>query len=403
MKVEDANTGFNTVIETLAVGETKTFSTSHVVTEADILAGFYTNTVTAKGDPIDDPKDPENPKVPEDEDTVTTGDEDDPDGPTPEIEDKDAHLTVSKRTTSTPADKAGYKPGEIITYELTVTNDGNLTVTDIVLTDELTGNAGSAAIKVGTLEPGQTSKAFTVTYTVTEADAKAGSVHNEATVTGKVDNPVDPDKPVNVEIIPGTRDDPTQTDTKTPVTHDPPIRKVITGDQPSVASTFRFQLKAVSTTVSELNGSMPMPEGSNGQIKIASIEGAGETEFGNITFEKAGTYIYEMSEVNNGVEGYTYDTGVYTVKYVIAEDSTGKKLTCTRTITKNGQAADEVVFTNVYTAPKQKTTEKTGSSANAVKTGDDTPIMMWFLILIAAMAAAAGAWVVSRRRRKAQR
>jgi uncharacterized repeat protein (TIGR01451 family) len=41
-------------------------------------------------------------------------------------------------TTSTPANGAGYILGEEITYKITVTNDGNLTITDITLTDELT-------------------------------------------------------------------------------------------------------------------------------------------------------------------------------------------------------------------------------------------------------------------------
>ena len=91
--VEDKDTGLSETIATLAVGATETFTTSHAVTEADILAGSYTNTVTAKGDPI-------NGKTPEGEDSATTGNASDPDGPNPPIEELDVTLTVNKKITN---------------------------------------------------------------------------------------------------------------------------------------------------------------------------------------------------------------------------------------------------------------------------------------------------------------
>ena len=198
--VKDEDTGFETTIETLAVGESKDFTTSHEVTEADIIKGSYTNTVTAKGDPIDDPKDPENPKTPEGEDTTTTGDEDDPDGPNPPIEEKDAHITITKVTTSTPENGKAYAKDEEITYEITVTNDGNLTITDITVTDELTGDEWTIA----SLAP-EATEVFEATYTVTSDDVKNGSVLNEATAKGTSPDPDEPDVPVE----PGKKEDPT--------------------------------------------------------------------------------------------------------------------------------------------------------------------------------------------------
>ena len=56
VKVEDPLTGLTETIETLAVGETRTFTTEYVVTEADVLKGFVLNTATATGDKIKDPK-----------------------------------------------------------------------------------------------------------------------------------------------------------------------------------------------------------------------------------------------------------------------------------------------------------------------------------------------------------
>ena len=54
--VEDPLTKLTATIETLAVGETKTFTTEYVVTEADVLEGHVLNTATATGDKIKDPK-----------------------------------------------------------------------------------------------------------------------------------------------------------------------------------------------------------------------------------------------------------------------------------------------------------------------------------------------------------
>ena len=203
VNVNDEATGLSETIETLAVGETKTFTTEHVVTEADIIAGYFTNTVTGKGDPIPDPLDPENPKTPEDEDTVTTGDEDDPDNP-PEIEPKDPHLTVVKVTTSEPENGETYGLGEWITYLITVTNDGNLTISDITVIDLLEGFIFDEldAVTNITLTPGG-SWEYTGSYEVTEADQAAGVVVNEATATGKDPEGKDP------EVTPGITEDPT--------------------------------------------------------------------------------------------------------------------------------------------------------------------------------------------------
>ena len=51
----------------------------------------------------------------------------------------DGHLTVKKEITSPPANGETYALGETITYRITVTNDGEDTVTDITVTDALTG------------------------------------------------------------------------------------------------------------------------------------------------------------------------------------------------------------------------------------------------------------------------
>ena len=71
VKIEDPLTKLTATIETLPVGETRTFTTEYVVTEADVLEGHVLNTATAKGDEIKDPKGDE-PKEPNGGDEVET-------------------------------------------------------------------------------------------------------------------------------------------------------------------------------------------------------------------------------------------------------------------------------------------------------------------------------------------
>ena len=194
--VTDESTGFSTTIEVLAVGEEKTFTTSHIVDEADVLAGSYTNTATVKADPIPDPSNPGNPKTPEGEDTVTTGDEGEPDGPVPPIEGLNTTLTVNKKVSNTPANGEAYVVGETIEFTITVKNDGNTTYTNVAVTDESTGF--STTIEKLAIGEEQT---FTTSHTVNEADVLAGSYTN--TVTAKGDPIPDPKDPEDLKTPEG--------------------------------------------------------------------------------------------------------------------------------------------------------------------------------------------------------
>ena len=185
IQVSDPLTGLNETIQSLAPGEEKIFTTTYTVTEQDVLAGKIVNVATVKATDEDG-------KTVEDETTKEL-----------ETEEKSSHLTVIKTTTSTPADGKAYSVGEKITYKITVTNDGNITVTNVQVTDELTGNVGDLAWTVDSIAPGE-SKEFTAEYTVTEADAKAGKVHNVATAQGSTDDPENPEVPVT----PGETEDP---------------------------------------------------------------------------------------------------------------------------------------------------------------------------------------------------
>jgi len=188
--VTDELTGLSKTIAELAVGATEKITTEYVVTSDDILAGKVLNVVTVTADPVN-PDDPDNPIVPEDEDVEEV--------PTDE---PDASMTVEKKATSTPANGETYAIGETVSYEIVVTNTGNVTYKNVVVTDELTGLSETIAeLAVGV------SQTFTTEYVVNEADALAGKVLNVATVTADPVNPDDPDNPIvpedeDVEEVP---------------------------------------------------------------------------------------------------------------------------------------------------------------------------------------------------------
>ncbi|MBP3674604.1 MAG: Cna B-type domain-containing protein, partial [Oscillospiraceae bacterium] len=153
--------GEHQTIESLGVGDSYVIEYDYVVTEADVAEGTVHNAATA---------------------TVPNGPEGGDEIDTP-VEPIDTTLTVTKTS-----DKEGQKVGlgETINYTITVKNDGNVPYTNVVVTDELTGDEWTIAV----LAVGEV-KEFTAAYTVTSDDILAGKVINS--VTGKGDPIPDPD------------------------------------------------------------------------------------------------------------------------------------------------------------------------------------------------------------------
>lgn len=130
---------------------------------------------------------------------------------------------------------------------------------------------------------------------------------------------------------------------------DPPIIKQVNGN-PSSAGTFTFEIAALT------NGApMPVKNGAVNyrlQITTASRDEADFAEFGDITFELPGQYLYKVSEVAGDLDGYTYDTTVYYLRYDVTVDAQAG-LSVKRTITRNGEdgeAAENLLFTNTFSA-----------------------------------------------------
>ncbi len=83
-------------------------------------------------------------------------------------------------TVVAPTDRADV--GDKITYAFTVTNTGNVTLTNVTVTDPKVTVVGGP---IASLAPGASNNTtFTATYTLTQADINTGSVYNLATVTG---------------------------------------------------------------------------------------------------------------------------------------------------------------------------------------------------------------------------
>ena len=207
-------------IALLAVGDvdSTTFTGVYALTQADINAGVVENRATTEGsdpsgNPVTDSSD--DPQDPTDADPNGDGNPDDPTN-TPLAQAPAIGLEKSGTFVDESGDGVG-QVGETIAYSFTVTNLGNVDLTDVTVSDALiTVNGGPLTLlPVG----GSDSTTFAGVYTLTQADINAEIVENTATtdatdpsgnpVTDRSDDPLDP-----MDADPdgdGNPDDPTNT------------------------------------------------------------------------------------------------------------------------------------------------------------------------------------------------
>ncbi|MFD2037350.1 choice-of-anchor L domain-containing protein, partial [Belliella marina] len=197
--VEDALTGLNETIAILAPAGTETFPTTHTITQSDLDNGSVLNVATANGeDPNGDPVDPEDPTDGEEETPAT----------------QEPSFTILKELVSVNGDASitSYNAvGDVLEYAITVTNAGNVTLSNIDVEDALTGLSETIA----TLAPSGT-EVFTTSHTITQSDLDNGSVLNVATANGEDPNgnPVDPEDPTDGEEETPATQEPSFTITK---------------------------------------------------------------------------------------------------------------------------------------------------------------------------------------------
>ncbi len=190
IEITDANADVGSIspsnILLLAPNESITVVAQHTITQADLDAGEVNNTanVTAE-DPFgntvtDDSDDPNNTT-----DNDTNGDGD-PDDVTNTLIDQNPSLSLLKTSDIAP-DGLWDTVGEVITYSLTVTNTGNVTITNLVITDANADVGSISPANIASLAPGETVN-IVASHTITQNDLDTGSVSNTATVTGEDPN-----------------------------------------------------------------------------------------------------------------------------------------------------------------------------------------------------------------------
>ncbi|WP_447912833.1 beta strand repeat-containing protein [Microbacterium phyllosphaerae] len=149
---------------TLAPGQTVQGRATYTVRQADVDAGAVTNTATASA------------RTPGGASVTGTS-------PTTRVNTVAAAPASTTTKTATVSGTAAV--GDVITYTVRTTNSGNVTLTDVAVTDTLAGLSAFTYTWPGTagrLAPGQTVTAV-ATYTIKQADVNAGSVRNVASST----------------------------------------------------------------------------------------------------------------------------------------------------------------------------------------------------------------------------
>jgi len=126
-----------------------------------------------------------------------------------------------------------------------------------------------------------------------------------------------------------------------PATAEPEVKKEI--EDWGTATSFTFVLEPKTNE--------PMPDGTVDGKKTITINKTDEglkKGFGSIKYEEAGTYNYTITEVNDGVDGVTYDTAPKNVVVTVSKNERTNALTAS--IKYDG--ADKLTITNTFTPAK---------------------------------------------------
>lgn len=220
----------------------------------------------------------------------------------------------------------------------TVTNDasGNVDFGLIEYTMEnVFGNVEETTEDIQQVDASTRSKTFT--YIISESGTVAGVTNDTTaktvtvTVTDNgdgtlsvVSTPTQGPKFIFVNVYQTT------TVTSSPTDGTVSIQKELEG-QNLEAGQFTFQMKDTAGNI----------------VSEATNDADGNVVFAPITFDKAGTYQYSISEFNTGVLGMNYDTSVYNAVAIVTDQGDGT-LKVEWTVTKDQKAVDSIVFKNTY-------------------------------------------------------
>ena len=291
-------------ISSLALKAEATITYDYVVQEAD-----KGNTISnaAVGTPAN----------PEDPDGEKPGDNTDNPVENPKLEVRKDIVSITAAD-GTQKDKAGKADlNDIITYSVTVTNTGNMKLTNVKITDSLEGIqlAEGQSFDLGILEAGE-AKTVTYTYQVKESDL-GKSILNTATATGDVpEDPADTPKPEGKD----EKEVPTEDPANCSIT----VTKRLTNIQGELLA-----VRAADFYVTLFSDeAMTQKAADTKMIHFDENQGTSSVTFDQL---KRGTYYVAETDAEGKVvaEG-TYNNGSYVAQY-----QAGNKVE----ITENGTAA----------------------------------------------------------------
>jgi len=257
------------------------------------------------------------PANPEDPDGEKPGDNTNNPVENPKLEVKKDIVSITAAD-GTQKDKAGKADlNDIITYSVTVTNTGNMKLTNVKITDSLEGIqlAEGQSFDLGILEAGE-AKTVTYTYQVKESDL-GKSILNTATATGDVpENPADTPKPEGKD----EKEVPTEDSANCSIT----VTKRLTNIQGELLA-----VRAADFYVTLFSDeAMTQKAADTKMIHFDENQGTSSVTFDQL---KRGTYYVAETDAEGKVvaEG-TYNNGSYVAQY-----QAGNKVE----ITENGTAA----------------------------------------------------------------
>ncbi|WP_133123067.1 DUF7507 domain-containing protein [Zhengella mangrovi] len=287
----------------LAPGATDTSITgTYTITQADVDAGTVSNQATAKGS---------SPGNTDDQTAVSDNDNDATNGTSPTDTPITGAPSMTLEKTATVNDDNGNgrtDAGDTISYQFTIRNTGNVTLTNISVSDPMPGLTISGS-PLASLAPGATDTSITGTYTITQADVDAGTVSNQATATGSSPGNTDDQTAVSDDDNGATDSsgdgDPSNDPTKASITGAPSmtLEKTATvnddnsNGRTDAGDTISYQFTIRNTgnvTLTNISVSDPMPGLTISGSPLASLApGATDTSI-------TGTYTITQADVDAG-------------------------------------------------------------------------------------------------------
>ncbi|MDE7325807.1 MAG: DUF11 domain-containing protein, partial [Lachnospiraceae bacterium] len=260
-------------------------------------------------------------------------------------------LSLEKTILNPPADGSMYKPGDVIRYQIQITNEGNIILKDVVVEDTMTGASGkitaTSATGIKTWKSEAADDGYTYIFTVKD-DIGIGEkavITYEYTVRKE-------DEGKTIGNMAVAKDIPSENDPMNPA----PVEIEITGQQPSytvskqivskgnaegkyeVGQTIQYQIDVANT------GNVNLPPMTVKDIMVGA-SGTISNISGAAWNEKTAQFITESGIAVGETVTITYD-------YVVQEEDAGKTILNTAGPTLNASTAEAEVENKELTVKK---------------------------------------------------